>query len=225
RRVRQLICFSDPLGNRLEASWGSAIAAQPFSPGRAVSGFRTGRLGLGHVVLTVKSIDAALGFYRDLLGFRLSDYYDHPFRGYFFHINERHHSFALIETGATGVHHLLLEHFDLDDVGQGYDLASQQEGRVAVTLGRHCGDYMTSFYTRTPSGFMIEHGWGGRLIDPSTWTPDVRTEGPSLWGHDRSWLPPAERARALELRLKNAASGIRRPVQVLPGHHQLMPEP
>ena len=131
--------------------------------------------------------------------------------------------FALIQTGKPGAHHLMLEHFDLDDVGQGYDLASQEQGRIAVTLGRHCGDYMTSFYTRTPSGFLIEHGWGGRLIDPATWVADVRTEGPSLWGHDRDWMPAEVRAKALALRLRNAQSGLRRPVQVLEGNHQLMP--
>ena len=53
-----------------------------------------------------------------------------------------------------------------DDVGQGLDLALAEEGRLAVTLGRHAGDYMTSFYTHTPSGFMVEYGWGGKAIDP-----------------------------------------------------------
>ena len=104
-------------------------------------------------------------FYRDLLGFGLSDFYFKPFEAYFFHVNPRHHSFAFIETGKPSIHHVMIEHYHFDDVGQGLDLALAEEGRLAVTLGRHCGDYMTSYYTHTPSGFMTEHGFGGQLID------------------------------------------------------------
>ena len=50
------------------------IADEPFRPGRSISGFRTGPLGMGHVVLTVPSIDTRCAFYRDLLGFKISDY-------------------------------------------------------------------------------------------------------------------------------------------------------
>src|SRR6478672_607914 len=99
RRVRALISFHDPAGNRLEAFYGAEIDAAPFRPGRSISGFRTGPLGLGHAVLSVENIDAMMPFYVDLLGFGLSDYMQKPFRAYFFHINARHHSLALIETG------------------------------------------------------------------------------------------------------------------------------
>ena len=57
RRVRGLISFRDPAGNRLEAFYGAEIDDTPFSPGRSISGFRTGPLGVGHVVLTVDNID------------------------------------------------------------------------------------------------------------------------------------------------------------------------
>jgi hypothetical protein len=57
----------------------------------------------------------------------------------------------------------------LDDVGQGYDLAQLEEGCVAYTLGRHTNDYMISFYSHSPSGFFVECGWGGHVIDPETW--------------------------------------------------------
>src|SRR5450759_4365092 len=168
RRVRALISFHDPAGNRLEAFYGAEIDETPFRPGRSISGFRTGPLGLGHAVLTVENIDAVMPFYIDLFGFGLSDYMQKPFRAYFFHINARHHSLALIETGKNGMHHLMVELFSLDDVGQSYDVALNEE-RVNVTLGRHTNDLMTSFYARTPSSFMVECGWGGREIDPSTW--------------------------------------------------------
>jgi hypothetical protein len=116
----------------------------------------------------------------------------------------------------------LVELYSFDDVGQGLDLATGEEGRLVVTLGRHCGDYMTSFYTWTPSGVMIEYGWGGQSIDPATWQATERLEGPSLWGHERSWLPPDKQAQARALRMRNAENGVRRPVQVIDGNYQRM---
>jgi 2,3-dihydroxybiphenyl 1,2-dioxygenase len=223
RRVRALISFHDPAGNRLEAFYGAEIADAPFSPGRSISGFRTGPLGLGHAVLTVENIGPMMAFYVDVLGFGLSDYIEKPFRAYFFHVNARHHSLALIETGNNGMHHLMVELFSLDDVGQCYDIALTQPDRVGVTLGRHTNDFMTSFYAKTPSSFMMECGWGGREIEPSTWKPVEMHDGPSLWGHERVWLPPADREVAREMRLRAAAAGLRAPVQVIEGNHQLMP--
>jgi hypothetical protein len=66
--------FQDPAGNRLEVFHGPAVAGDPFRPGRPISGFRTGPLGMGHAVLNIKDAEPLLSFYRDLLGFRVSDY-------------------------------------------------------------------------------------------------------------------------------------------------------
>jgi 2,3-dihydroxybiphenyl 1,2-dioxygenase len=222
RRVRALISFRDPAGNRLEAFYGAETDDTPFRPGRSISGFRTGPLGLGHAVLSVENIDTVMPFYVDLLGFGLSDYMHKPFRAYFFHVNARHHSLALIETGRNGMHHLMVELFSLDDVGQCYDVALGQQDRVSVSLGRHTNDLMTSFYAKTPSSFMVECGWGGREIDPSTWRPFELQDGPSLWGHERVWLPPAEREEAREMRMRAAAAGLRAPVQVMDGNYKLL---
>ena len=101
RRVKDLVVLADPLGNRLEIFHGAETASAPFKPGRSISGFRTGPLGMGHAVLHVKDINDAVPFYRDVLGFRLSDYMVRPFKAYFFHANPRHHSIAFIETGRS----------------------------------------------------------------------------------------------------------------------------
>lgn len=222
RCVADLISFNDPMGNRLEVFHGPALADTPFVPSRCISGFRTGPLGLGHVVLTTDSIERAMPFYQDVLGFRLSDYTLKPFKAYFFHINPRHHSLAMVETGKNGIHHLMVELFSLDDVGQGYDIAQADPERIAVTLGRHTNDLMTSFYAHSPSNFMMEYGWGGREIDMQTWQPFECDYGPSLWGHDRSWLSPEKRQEAREIRLQAAATGHRAPVQVMDGNYQPM---
>jgi 2,3-dihydroxybiphenyl 1,2-dioxygenase len=223
RRVRDGIAFADPLGNRIEAFHGADVTSEPFVPGRTISGFRTGAMGMGHAVLTVERIDPVLPFYRDILGFRLSDFITRPFKAYFFHLNPRHHSLALIETGRNAMHHFMVELMNLDDVGQGYDLALSDDGRIATTLGRHTNDFMTSFYANTPSGFMVEYGWGGRSIDPATWQPVEMTYGPSLWGHERSRVTPEQRAAAAEMRDKVRTDGLRAPLQVAEGNFEIAP--
>lgn len=228
RAVAGLISFTDPLGNRLEAFYGAALADAPFIPGRAISGFRTGPLGMGHVVITVERLDAVLPFYRDVLGFGISDRMERPFGAVFLHVNPRQHSFAMLETGRNGMHHFMVELCALDDVGQGYDLAqgdgtAADPGRITATMGRHTNDWMTSFYLRSPAGFQVEYGWGGRAIDPATWTPQMLQAGPSLWGHERAWLPAEAKAEARALRLDAAASGLRQRLQVLEGSTDLTP--
>src|SRR6204780_1398308 len=89
RRVKDLIVFADPIGNRLEAVPGAEVVSEPFKPGRSISGFRTGPLGMGHAVLTAERLDEVVPFYTDILGFRLSDYFVRPFKAYFFHVNPR----------------------------------------------------------------------------------------------------------------------------------------
>jgi 2,3-dihydroxybiphenyl 1,2-dioxygenase len=188
RFVTDLIVFNDPDGNRIELFWKPMLAEDPFVPGRSLAGFKTGPFGMGHAVLHVREIDRLLLFYRDLLDFNVSDYGFSPYPLYFFHVNGRHHSFAMVGSGRSGFHHFMVEFRSLDDVGQGYDLAQLEAGRVAYTLGRHTNDYMVSYYAHSPSGFFVESGWGGRVIDPATWEPHETTDGPSFWGHERLHL-------------------------------------
>ena len=56
-----------------------------------------------------------MAFYADVLGFGLLRLIVKPLRAYFFHVNPRHHSLALIETGKNGMHHLMVELFTLDE--------------------------------------------------------------------------------------------------------------
>lgn len=219
RFVAALIAFRDPAGNRLEVFHGPMLASEPFRPGRNLSGFLAGALGMGHAVLMSPDFDAMLAFYKDLLGFKVSDYINTPVTACFLHVNPRHHSLALFKHGRTGMHHLMMELYSLDDVGQSYDLA-QAADRVAVTLGRHPNDYMTSFYMRSPVSFLIENGWGARQIDEATWQPEEMTTLASFWGHDgliRSVAdggPPPGHAPA------PPPEGRRAPLQVMEGNYQ-----
>ena len=221
RAVAELISFADPSGNRLEAFHGAQVADMPFQPGRMISGFRTGPLGMGHTLIAVRDIGAALAFYRDLLHFRISDYILAPVCAYFLHVNPRHHSIALVAAPHDGMHHLMVELFSFDDVGQGYDLALMQREQIVATLGRHSNDLITSFYMRTPSDFLVEYGWGGRDVDDATWRPQEMTTVGSFWGHDGLFRaiggvdpPPAD------LRPGAQSQTLRAPVQVMDGNYE-----
>jgi 2,3-dihydroxybiphenyl 1,2-dioxygenase len=224
RFVRDLISFRDPDGNRLEAFHGPMLADTPFRPGRNISGFRTGSHGLGHAVLMVADFEVALAFYRDLLGFAISDFIRSPVKAAFLHVNSRHHSVALFEhPKRVGMHHLMMELYSLDDVGQSYDRALGADNRVAVTLGRHHNDLMTSFYMRTPSNFLVEYGWGARELDLGTSQPEEMNTLAIFWGHDGLMRSVAgDNAPPPDHLPPPPPEGRRAPVQVIEGNYARM---
>ncbi len=219
RGVAGFYLFADPAGQLAELCWGPTSIDQPFCGGsRPHGGFRTGELGLGHVVWSMADIGPAAAFYRDVLGFRPSDHATVPGRLEFFHVNPRHHSLALGELGFEGLHHLMVEVRELDDLGRAYDAALDGDWEIITRLGRHSNDHVTSFYVRTPSGWAVEVGWGGLLItDEDAWQVRELTEGPSLWGHERTWVGPEMQQRQRDLRAAAAAANLRAPLHVPAG--------
>ena len=219
RGVDEMAWCRDPAGNRIELFHSQANGDGPFTAPRPHGGFRTGKMGMGHMVLHAEDIDAMSAFYRDLLGLRLSDYMVKPYRLMFLRANPRHHSVGLLQSKQNGVHHVMFEVLALDDVGRAYDFA--QEGwRIGQTLGRHSNDWMLSFYAFCPAGFMMECGWGGRTVDEATWTPREVTHGGSMWGHDRLWMDEGRRKTANEVRRKTILSGLGAPLQVTRGQYK-----
>jgi 2,3-dihydroxybiphenyl 1,2-dioxygenase len=182
--------FVDPFGFRHELVT-MLEPGPPFAPARPMSGFVTGEQGLGHVVLIVPDLAAAEAFFTDGLGLRLSDSVEAGLSLRFLHCAghaARHHTVALASVpGMVGLHHLMLEVRSLDDVGRALDIVNEQQLPLAMTLGRHTNDLMTSFYVRTPSGFEIEYGTGGLVVDDDTWAVGEH-HAQSIWGH----RPPSE---------------------------------
>ena len=214
RFVEELIFFYDPQGNRIEIVYNPMKDEEPFVPGRPISGFKTGPYGMGHIVINVKDVKSLIPFYKDILGFKITDYSNTPISLCFFHVNGRHHSFAFFESGKEGFHHFMVEYNSLDDVGQGYDLLQYKKDAIAYTLGRHTNDYMTSFYSNTPSGFFVENGWGGRIIDQHTWKPLETFDGPSFWGHERLYMSDEDRIKFRKKRLDTASKGKQAPLLI-----------
>ena len=219
RGVDEMAWCRDPAGNRIELFHSQANGEGPFTAPRPHGGFRTGKMGMGHMVLHAEDVDAMSTFYRDLLSLRLSDYMVKPYRLMFLRANPRHHSVGLLQSKQNGVHHVMFEVLALDDVGRAYDFA-QESWRIGQTLGRHSNDWMLSFYAFCPAGFMMECGWGGRTVDEATWTPREVTHGGSMWGHDRLWMDEGRRKTANEVRRKTILSGLGAPLQVTRGQYK-----
>ncbi|MGW1023907.1 VOC family protein [Streptomyces sp. NPDC002577] len=189
RRVSGLVRFRDPDdGFDIELFWGLANTIERFvSPTGAR--FVAGNLGLGHVFQRVRDKAAYRRLFGDILGFRLSDHIDMEpgVTGDFLRCNSRHHSFAVVDNlqRPAGIGHLMLEVDDLDIIGRAYDRVLGGAAPLLSTFGKHTNDKMLSFYVRTPSGFGIEYGTGGILVDEETWLP-TRYDVAHYWGHQRN---------------------------------------
>ncbi len=135
------------------------------------------------------------------------------------HVNPRHHTVALIETGKQDLHHLMVELYSLDDVGQGYDIVLGQPEMIMTTLGRHPNDTVMSYYLGSRLHAGIRLGRPDRDTLSATTRQTEVTVGPSLWGHDRAWLPEDQREKARAMKLKAAAGWTKRePVRVIDGN-------
>lgn len=188
RGARDMIWFEDPNGIRSEIYYGPERAQSAFQSNKMASGFKTGGMGMGHVLINARDGAKTERFYIDVLGFRLSDYIDTEFMGQpihavFLHVNPRHHSLAFTSIAMPKrLHHVMLETNAIDDVGATFYRAQDLGVRIALTLGRHPNDRMISFYGFTPSGFCFELGTGGRQVDDQNWKIDTY-HAVSDWGH------------------------------------------
>jgi 2,3-dihydroxyethylbenzene 1,2-dioxygenase len=170
RRVLDLIRLRDPAGNALEIFHGPLLEPhKPFHAGRRMHGrFVTGdQAGVGHMILRHAGLDAAYRFYK-LLGMRGNLEYRIPtpdgglFDLLFMHCNQRDHTVAFGPPCSKSINHLMLEVDNIDDVFLAHELVQASDYEIMISLGKHANDHMFSFYVASPSGFLIEVGYGGR---------------------------------------------------------------
>jgi 2,3-dihydroxybiphenyl 1,2-dioxygenase len=203
RGVLEFLKFKDPSGIPTEAYFGPLMNfREPFKSPRPLSGFETGTMGLGHMVIRVDDSTRSLHFYRDVLGMRISDFIELP-SGHrlgrqlsltFMHCNPRHHSVAFGEIPVPKrLLHFMLQAKTLDDVCSTMYLAQDRGIPISSSLGRHTNDHMVSFYMRSPSGFEVEYGFGARTVDDATWKVQQHNSG-SIWGHRGMGSAPPQKA-------------------------------
>lgn len=195
RGVTDLITLADPSGNTLELYWGATVDGVRFASPAGVPGFVTGAQGTGHVVLACPNFAETDAFYRRILGFKLTDFANMGgAMGHFLHINERHHSLALVEAPHDawfvrgGLIHLMVEVASITEVGLALDRATQGGHELFETLGQHENDRMTSFYVYSPAGFPVEFGAGAITVDVGHHVA-TNIPFPDIWGHTVLGVP------------------------------------
>lgn len=196
RCVTRLYSLTDPNGITHEFFTGRTEVVEDggnLSPILRGPGFNTGNLGIGHILPVSRNYEEGVSWYQDVLGLRYSDRIQQAIApgvfadATFFHsATGRHHSLA---TGSfpssKRLNHLMLEYQDMNDVGLACDRAKKAGIPIVLELGHHPNDQMFSFYMRTPSGFGMELGHGGLVIDEATWEPQLY-DRMSDWGHARN---------------------------------------
>lgn len=199
RAVAELIVLTGPDSVRTELFFGPRPQSRPSAAGHAGAARQMPDLQLGHIVLACTDRQASMDWYREVLGFKLSDHiFWDGVEATFLHCNPRHHSLALtnrvgdMRGGDLG--HFMLEAGSMDDVGRAYDVVRKRGIPVAFTLGRHSNDAAFSFYVYTPSGWLVEYGYGGRSIDDRTWETGLY-DAPSIWGHEMQPPPGGDQQK------------------------------
>lgn len=185
RSVAGLLRTEDPAGVAVEIFYG-ASSDYHFRPGADVSSFVTGDAGLGHAVIGVHNVDTCVEFYRDVLGFTVSDIFQRgASKAVFLRCSPREHNLALVELRPDArvprLLHVMVEASRLDDVGKALDRAEARSVPVTVTLGQHTNDEMVSFYCSTPAAFDLEIGALGRRLPRSH--PVTTMLVGDIWGH------------------------------------------
>ncbi|MGQ0619015.1 MAG: VOC family protein [Panacagrimonas sp.] len=166
RHVLGLLKLHDPSGIPTEIFYGPRVDMHlPFHPGRRMHGrFLTGDQGLGHCLIQSKDPVASYRFY-GLLGLTGSVEYhlQTPVgvaKPIFMHCNDRQHSVAFGIPSEKMLNHMMLEYADLNDLGMAHDIVRKGGIPVALQLGKHSNDQALTFYSATPSGWLMELGWG-----------------------------------------------------------------
>jgi 2,3-dihydroxybiphenyl 1,2-dioxygenase len=189
RGVVAIFETNSPDGNAIELYTGAATDPEPFVSPLATGGFVTDAGGIGHIVLGAVDRTRTVTFYREMLGMRLSDEIkvalgaDFTLEISFLRANERHHTIAIAGVALPKrIDHVMLEMRSRGDVGRAYDRCIDARVPISRSLGEHPNDGMFSFYVHTPSGFDLEIGYGGIVVDDATWQVKLYREL-STWGH------------------------------------------
>lgn len=129
---------------------------------------------LSHVVLNSADRDSHYAFFRDVLGFRLSDATDHLT---FLRCATDHHSIALAKAKGSCIHHIAYELPDLDSLLFGAGRVRELGVDMEYGIGRHGpGNNVFSFFIE-PSGFASEYTTGMDQIEDED----------SYVAHDQAW--------------------------------------
>jgi len=146
--IADVLEFEDTKGTRMEVF----VDAVPSGVGFQPTGISPNKLG--HVAFKVADVKAAVNFYCDVLGFKVSDWMSDFFA--FLRCGPDHHSINLVAGETVKMHHIAFELRDWTHIRDSNDLLAQD--RIPLIWGplRHGIGHSISTYHRNPDGQIIE---------------------------------------------------------------------
>ena len=149
---------------------------------------------LSHVVFNTVDINAAVEFWTQVVGLRVSDWSENQMA--FLRCNNRHHSVAFNQAEWTSVNHIAYDFRDTDAFFQRLGVL-RHLGFVPIWgPGRHGPGNNAFAYFGDPVGYVPEVTTGLIDVEESNWVPRVWQRVPEqsdLWG---TAGPPSDDARA-----------------------------
>lgn len=143
-------------------------------------------LKLGHVAVYTGDIAASIAFYRDRLGFRVSDWMEDFF--VFLRCGPDHHTCNFIASENRGMHHMAFELRDWAHVQTACDWLAGHGYRITWGPGRHGIGHNIFIYHRNPAGQIVElfteldtmSDEAAGFFDARPWHRD-RPQRPKVW--------------------------------------------
>ncbi|MBL4641621.1 MAG: VOC family protein [Verrucomicrobiales bacterium] len=139
-------------------------------------------LKISHIVLHSPDHQAAVKFFTDVLGFKVSDWLGDFMC--FLRCNEAHHRIALLP-GPPCLNHVAYDMLTVDDMMRGASRLKKRDCDIRWGPGRHTAGNNTFSYFCTPAGFAVEYTSELEEVDFETHEPKVHEPGPQVmdqWG-------------------------------------------
>jgi catechol 2,3-dioxygenase-like lactoylglutathione lyase family enzyme len=166
----------DPEGRRIEISAEVAVhdgpSSRDFGPDR-----------LSHIVLNSVNVPASKQFFTEILGFRISDWYEND-QMVFLSCNELHHCVVLAEGRWTSLNHVAFEVSSADEVMRALGRMRKAGVDTVWGPGRHGPGGNVFCYFVDPVGNVIEYTAELLILD-GDWQPQAwkrSQENADVWG-------------------------------------------
>jgi 2,3-dihydroxy-p-cumate/2,3-dihydroxybenzoate 3,4-dioxygenase len=158
RRVRQLIAFQDPSGNKIEIVTRASHSGERYFPSRDA-----GITHFSHIGLKTSNAPRDEAFWTKLLNARVSDWIG---EAPLLRVNTIHHTLALFPSEHPGVQHINHQVEDFDDVMRSYYFLREKGVRIVFGPGRHPSSSACFLYFEGPDRMVYEYSVGVKHILP-----------------------------------------------------------
>ena len=154
----------------------------PRSTARAMERWEGLPVKISHIVLHSPDHQAAVQFFTEVLGFRVSDWLGDFMC--FLRCNTAHHRLAILP-GPPCLNHVAYDMLGVDDMMCGASRLKQRGTELRWGPGRHTAGNNAFSYFTTPNGFAVEYTADLEEVDFEGHRPAVHVPGPRVmdqWG-------------------------------------------